>query len=84
MSGPLQDSEVFPPLVSHMIRVGEETGRLESMLEKIAEFYEEDVIQATARLNAVIEPMLLLMLALIVGTIVLSVMLPMFQIYQNV
>jgi len=84
LSGPMQQNEVFPPLVSHMIRVGEETGRLETMLEKIAEFYEEDVVQATARLNAVIEPMLLLFLALIVGTIVLSVMLPMFQIYQNV
>jgi len=84
LSGPLQQDEVFPPLVSHMIRVGEETGRLESMLEKIAEFYEEDVVQATARLNSVLEPMLLLFLALIVGTIVLSVMLPMFQIYQNI
>jgi type IV pilus assembly protein PilC len=84
LSAPLEKHKVFPPLVAHMIRVGEESGQLESMLEKVAEFYEEDVVQMTSRLNALLEPLMILILAVIVGTIVLSVLLPMFQIYQNV
>lgn len=84
LSGPLERNELFPPLVTHMIRVGEETGRLEQMLDKVAQFYEEDVDQMTSRLSAVLEPIMIVVLAVIVGTIVLAALLPMFQIYQNV
>lgn len=70
---------LFPPMVVQMIAVGEETGTLDDLLDKLADFYESDVQEMAARLGALLEPMMILFLAVIVGLIILSVYLPMFQ-----
>jgi type IV pilus assembly protein PilC len=84
LSMPLAHSWVFPNLVSHMVAIGEETGQLDTMLEKIADFYEDEVEQMASRLSTVIEPLMIAILGIIVGTIVLAAMMPMISIYQNV
>ena len=71
---------VFPPLVSSMIAIGEETGAVDSMLDKIAQFYEREVDEAVSSLTAALEPMLIVFLGVIVGFIVAGMFLPMFSI----
>lgn len=80
---PFRKSWLFPPMVVQMIAVGERTGSLDSMLEKVADFYEADVDQMADRLKAMLEPIMILILAVIVGTIVLAVMLPSFKLISN-
>jgi type IV pilus assembly protein PilC len=84
ITGPMRDHWVFPPLVVQMISIGEGTGTLDQMLAKVADFYEMEVENATDRLKSLIEPIMIVFLAVIVGTIVLSIMLPMFQIYDEI
>ncbi len=84
MSVPLQKSGVFPPLLYNMTEIGEETGNLESMLVKAAEYYEEEVETATASLVAVMEPLLIIILALIVSVILGAIFQPMMSIYSSV
>ena len=79
---PLEDSGVFPPLVGSMVEVGEHTGQLDGMLNKVADIYEEEVDTAVAGLSSLLEPMLILFLALIVGTIVIALFLPIIRIVQ--
>lgn len=83
LSEPLKKSWVFPPLVTQMIAIGEETGSLDVMLAKIADFYEMDVENTVDRLKSLIEPLLLVFLAGVVGTIVAAIMLPMFSLYNQ-
>lgn len=78
----LQRTKLFPPLVSQMINIGEETGELDKMLEKLADYYDEEVETATAKVMAALEPMITIVLALVVGVIVMAVMLPMTQMYS--
>ncbi len=78
-----KDTHLFPPLVRHMIGIGEETGSLEGMLSKLADYYEEEVESATERLMAALEPAIILFLALSVGTIILSIILPMAAMYNG-
>jgi len=73
---PLKKSGVFPPVVGYMVAVGEQTGQLEEMLERVAEAYEEEIETSTTRALAVLEPTMIVLLAFVVGFIVLSVMLP--------
>ncbi|MFC5453085.1 type II secretion system F family protein [Paenibacillus aestuarii] len=84
LSEPLKKAWVFPPLVTQMIAIGEETGSLDLMLEKVADFYEMDVENTVDRLKSLIEPLLLVFLAGVVGTIVAAIMVPMFTIYSNI
>jgi type IV pilus assembly protein PilC len=79
VSQPLVESSAFPPMVSQMIKVGEETGELETMLAKIADFYEEEVDAAVATLTSIIEPVMMIGVGLMVGVIVISMYLPMFK-----
>ncbi len=79
MADPLQASGVFPPMVCQMISVGESTGALDAMLEKIADFYDEEVDQAVENLTAMIEPLMIVFLGVIVGGLVVSMYLPIFQ-----
>lgn len=81
LSEPLKQSWVFPPLVTQMIAVGEETGALDEMLAKVADFYEMDVDNTVDRLKSLIEPLLIVFLAGVVGLIVAAIMLPMFSLY---
>lgn len=78
-AGPLRDSGVFPPMVVQMIAVGEETGALDAMLEKIAAFYDEEVNTAVDGLTAVIEPLLMVFMGGMVGGMVIAMYLPMFK-----
>jgi type IV pilus assembly protein PilC len=79
ISEPLSKSEVFPKMVTHMIAVGESTGALDSMLGKIADFYEDEVDQAVASLTALLEPMMMVFLGVVIGFIVIAMYLPIFK-----
>ncbi len=81
LSRPLQDSGLFPPMVYHMIRIGEETGNTEEMLDKLADYYEEEVDMATQTLMAAMEPMIIIVLALIVVPLIGACMAPMMTMY---
>jgi type IV pilus assembly protein PilC len=76
---PLAQSKVFPPMVCQMISVGETTGALDSMLQKIAEFYEDEVDNAVANLTALMEPLVIVFLGVVVGGLVISMYLPIFK-----
>jgi type IV pilus assembly protein PilC len=80
---PLEASGVFPPMVISMIDVGEETGRLPEMLLKIAEVYDDEVDNAVAGLTALLEPIMIVLLAVVVGTIVIALFLPLISIIQQ-
>jgi type IV pilus assembly protein PilC len=79
MADPLNNSRIFPPMVVQMISVGEATGALDAMLNKIAEFHEQEVDTAVANLKQSIEPIMIVILGLIVGTLVIAMYLPIFQ-----
>jgi type IV pilus assembly protein PilC len=83
MTEPMMNHWAFPPLVTQMISIGESTGALDAMLSKIAEFYEKEVEQGTDRLKSLIEPIMIVFLAGIVGVIVLSIMMPMFSMFDQ-
>lgn len=83
LSEPLKRSGLFPPMVVHMIAIGEETGDMEGMLEKLADYYDEEVELATQSLMAVLEPLIILVLAVVVGVLVGAVMMPMLSLYQG-
>ena len=76
---PLNRSKIFPPMVIQMISVGESTGALDNMLSKIAEFYEEEVDIAVANLTSLLEPFLMIFLGVVIGGVVISMYLPIFQ-----
>ncbi|OQB13979.1 MAG: Type II secretion system protein F [Candidatus Omnitrophica bacterium ADurb.Bin205] len=82
IAAPLLRSGVFPPMVCRMISVGEQTGKLENMLTKIADFYDEQVDSATSALTSMIEPLVIAFLGIVVGGIVISLFLPVFKISQ--
>ncbi|RAM49301.1 MAG: type II secretion system F family protein [Hapalosiphonaceae cyanobacterium JJU2] len=79
----LQKEKVFPPMAIQMISIGEETGELDGMLMKIADFYEDEVEQAVKALTSVLEPIMILVLGGMVGTILLSMYLPMFKVFDK-
>jgi type IV pilus assembly protein PilC len=76
---PLEEEKIFPPMVAQMVRVGEETGELEKMLEKIADFYEDEVDSSIATLTSVIEPLMMIGVGMVVGVIIISMYMPMFK-----
>ena len=76
---PLIDDPIFPPMVSQMVKIGEETGELEKMLGKIADFYEDEVDAAISSLTSIIEPLMMIMVGAMVGVIIISMYLPMFK-----
>lgn len=84
MAEPLAESGVFPPMVCQMIAVGESTGALDAMLEKIADFYDEEVDQAVENLTSMIEPFMLVFLGVVVGGMVIAMYLPIFTMAQNI
>lgn len=81
---PMRQHWAFPPLVTQMIAIGEETGSLDAMLAKVADFYEKEVDNGTDRIKSLIEPLMIVVLAGLVGTIVTSIMVPMFEIFNQV
>jgi type IV pilus assembly protein PilC len=84
MSAPLAKHPVFPRMVAQMIEVGEESGQISQMLDKVADFYDREVEAATESLTASIEPIMVLVMGVVVGGMVVCLYLPMFTIYQNI
>jgi type IV pilus assembly protein PilC len=84
ISQPLAETKVFPPMVVQMVNVGEQTGALDQMLSKIADFYEEEVDTAVAGLMKLLEPVMIVILGGIIGTIVTAMYLPMYAILQKI
>jgi type IV pilus assembly protein PilC len=84
MSAPLRHHKVFPPMVTQMIEVGEESGEISKMLDKVADFYDREVDAAAEALTASIEPIMVLVMGVIVGGMVVCLYLPMFSIYQHI
>lgn len=80
---PLEASKAFPPMVISMVDVGEETGQLPEMLLKVADVYDDEVDNAVAALTSMLEPIMIVMLALVVGTIVLALFLPLVKIIET-
>jgi type IV pilus assembly protein PilC len=76
---PLVESPVFPPMVSQMVKIGEETGELEKMLSKIADFYEDEVDASIQALTSIIEPIMMIGVGLMVGVIIIAMYMPMFK-----
>lgn len=83
LSVPLKASGIFPPLVYHMIKIGEDTGNMEQMLTKIADYYDEEVEVSTQSMTAALEPVIIIVLAVVVGCLVLAVMQPMLSMYEQ-
>ena len=81
---PLTEHDVFPAMVSHMVSVGEESGQLENMLEKVADFYETEVDAKVKALTSLIEPLMICVIGAIVGFIVISMYLPIFKLYDQI
>ena len=79
---PLTDDPLFPPMVSQMVKIGEETGELEKMLSKIADFYEDEVDAAIQNLTSIIEPLMMIGVGMMVGVIIIAMYLPMFKMMQ--
>jgi type IV pilus assembly protein PilC len=84
LAAPIEANPIFPPMVGHMIAVGEETGQLENMMSKIADFYETEVDAKVKALTALLEPVMIVFVGGIVGFIVISMYLPMFSIYEHI
>jgi type IV pilus assembly protein PilC len=84
LSTPLRESGVFPPMVYHMIEIGEQTGNMEGMLDRIADYYDEEVEMETQSLMAALEPLLIIMMALVVVPVILAVMMPMYSLYDSI
>ena len=81
---PLKDNPVFPSMVTHMLGVGEETGALDTMLDKVADFYEDQVAAAVKALTSILEPVMIVVVGGIVGFIVVALYMPMFKVYDQI
>jgi type IV pilus assembly protein PilC len=84
LSALLQNQGIFPPIVCHMVKIGEDSGSLEEMLDKAADFQDEEIDTAVSRLTTLIEPVMIVIMAIVIGFIVLSMVLPMFEMVKTV
>jgi type IV pilus assembly protein PilC len=84
LAGPIEGNPIFPPMVGHMVAVGEETGQLEHMLTKVADFYEAEVDAKVKALTSLIEPLMIVFVGGVVGFIVIAMYLPMFSLYDKI
>ncbi|NUN97161.1 MAG: type II secretion system F family protein, partial [Candidatus Omnitrophica bacterium] len=84
ISDPLKKFSIFPPLVVHMVAVGEETGAIDTMLNKVAEFYEREVDDAVDGLAKLIEPLLIVILGGIIGFVVIALYMPVFSLVSAI
>jgi type IV pilus assembly protein PilC len=84
IAAPLRETPAFPPMVAHMVGVGEETGALDGMLTKIADFYDDEVAAAVKALTSIMEPVMIIFVGGIVGVIVVSMYLPLFSVYNSI
>ncbi|MFQ5516957.1 MAG: type II secretion system F family protein, partial [Acidimicrobiia bacterium] len=82
IAGPLGRHPIFPPLVVHLVAIGEETGAIDTMLDKIADFYDAEVEAAVTGLTSLVEPLLIVVMGVTVGGILIALYLPMFNIAE--
>jgi type IV pilus assembly protein PilC len=84
LSQPLKSSGLFPPMVVHMVSIGEETGNIEPMLENVANYYEDDVQVATDQMMALMEPAIIMVMAVVVGGMIIAILQPMMVLYESI
>ncbi len=84
LAGPIERAPIFPPMVGHMVAVGEETGQLENMLSKVADFYEAEVDAKIKALTSLLEPLMIVFVGGVVGFIVIAMYLPIFSLYDKI
>jgi type IV pilus assembly protein PilC len=84
IAAPLKEAPIFPPMVAQMIAIGEETGNLDTMLSKVADFYEDEVAAAIKALTSILEPVMIVLVGGIVGFIVIAMYMPMFKVYDAI
>ncbi|HTU79118.1 MAG TPA: type II secretion system F family protein [Solirubrobacteraceae bacterium] len=84
IAAPLAQAPIFPSMVTHMVGVGEETGALDEMLDRVAEFYEEQVEASVKALMSILEPIMIMVIGAMVGFIVISMYLPLFEVYNRI
>jgi type IV pilus assembly protein PilC len=84
IAAPLKETAVFPPMVVQMISVGETTGALDTMLGKIADFYDDEVQSMTEQLTALIEPLMIAFIGIVIGGMIVALYMPMFSIFQQI
>ncbi|HTR72268.1 MAG TPA: type II secretion system F family protein [Solirubrobacteraceae bacterium] len=84
IAAPLAQAPIFPTMVTHMVGVGEETGALDTMLDKVAEFYEDQVEASVKALTSILEPVMIMVIGAMVGFIVISMYLPLFEVYNRI
>lgn len=80
----LEAKDIFPPMLTQMVKIGEESGTLDQVLEKTSDFYDSEVDTATAQLTSMIEPIIIVVLGGVIAFIIISIMLPMFEVYSNI
>lgn len=83
LSEPLEQSGLFPPMVPHMTKIGEETGEIEEMLTRLADYYDEEVEQTTETVMAALEPLIIIVMALLIVFLIIAVMAPMMSMYSG-
>ena len=81
LSKPVTEMGIFPPMITHMVKIGENTGQLEPILNKVADFYDGEVETSVSQLTTLLEPLIIVVLAVVVGFVVISIVQPMFQMY---
>ncbi|TCK98379.1 type IV pilus assembly protein PilC [Natranaerovirga hydrolytica] len=84
VSEPMKKEGLFPPLLVHMVRIGEDTGSLEEVMNNVADIYDEEVETTVAQLTTILEPLIIVVLAVVIGAIVISVLQPMFSMYDGI
>ncbi|MEG0773381.1 type II secretion system F family protein [Clostridium sp.] len=84
LSTSLEDAKVFPPMLNSMIKIGEESGKLDEILDKTANFYDEELDTSIKQFTSLIEPLMMIIMGLVIGVIVLAMMMPMFDMYSNI
>jgi type IV pilus assembly protein PilC len=84
IAGPLREASIFPAMVAQMVAVGEETGGLDTMLAKVADFYEDEVAAAVKALTSILEPIMIVLVGGIVGFVVIAMYMPMFKLYDQI
>jgi len=84
IADPIKEIGVFPPMLISMVRIGEESGSLDAMLAKTADFYDDEVESAVAKMTTLIEPIVLVLMAVVVGVIIVSIVLPMFEMFNQI
>ncbi|NTW42565.1 MAG: type II secretion system F family protein, partial [Cellulomonadaceae bacterium] len=82
LAGPLSQHPVFPPMVVQMMAVGEDTGALDTMLGKVADFYDQEVEATTEQLTSLIEPLMIVVIGAIIGTMVIAMYMPIFGVFD--